>query len=51
MSRNGLPRKVPVTHIALTAAKHKGLLWLLPFLNTFRLVIAIDVVQKATLWA
>jgi hypothetical protein len=49
MSRNRLPCKVPITHIALTAAKHKGLLWLLPFFNTFRLVIAINVVQEATL--
>jgi hypothetical protein len=49
VSRNRLPSKVPVTHIALTTAKHKSLFWLLPFLDTFRLVIAIDVVQEATL--
>jgi hypothetical protein len=49
VGRDRLPREVAVAHITLTAAKHKSLLWLLSFLNTFRLIIAINVVQEATL--
>jgi hypothetical protein len=47
--RDRFPSKISVAHVTLTAAKHEGLLWLLPFFDAFRLVIAIDVVQEATL--
>jgi hypothetical protein len=49
VGRDRLPSKVSVAHVTLAAAKHESLFWLLPLLNTFRLVIAINVVQKTTL--
>jgi hypothetical protein len=49
VGRDRLPSKVAVAHVTLTAAEHKSLFWLLSFLNTFRLIIAINVVQEATL--
>lgn len=49
VGRDRLPSEVSVAHVAFTTAKHKSLFRLLPLLNTFRLIIAINVVQKTTL--